>query len=192
MPVENCSTQLGEGKQLPKGSLGVYSRSITSCRVGTWESSAVGSSPMPTKLSEHVTRLMHMAPEAKSLKQAGRHHGGPYHLNGILVFGPLQGNAANYPWWAIPHAGTKWSLQTMWGLAARLYLSWHDLLGQSGFCGHLGCGSSMWPWPSPTMVCWEGPSWTSSVGSAVATFSLSGFCQSGWHDFHPVRGWDIF
>ena len=69
MPDENCSTHLGEGKQLPKDGLGVQFESIAACRVGTWQSSATGSSPTATKLSELITRSMHMTTDAKSLNR---------------------------------------------------------------------------------------------------------------------------
>ena len=69
MQDENFSTQLREGKISLKGGSDVQSVSIASFRVGTWWSPMVGSKPTPTKLSEHVTKLMHMAPDAESLNR---------------------------------------------------------------------------------------------------------------------------
>ena len=40
-------------------------------------------------------------------EQVGGYHGGPYHLNGVLVFCHLQGNAGDYHQWAIPMQGSS-------------------------------------------------------------------------------------
>ena len=44
-----------------------------------------------------------------------RYHGGPYHLNGVLVFGLLLGNASDYPWWVIPMQGLSNLHKPWWG-----------------------------------------------------------------------------
>ena len=128
--------------------------------------------------------------------QVSRHHGGPHHLNGALVFGQLRGNASDYPQQAIPMQWSSDLCKPWWrclGLAIRFYLLWHHLLSQSGLLAcHLGSGCDMWLCPSLTIGHWEGPSWTSLAYSAMAALSLGWFYQSGLHDFHPIRGWDIF
>ena len=53
-------------------------------------------------------------------EQVGGCHGGPYHLNGVLVFGHLQGNAGNYPQWAIPMHGSSDLCKPWWGVGGWL------------------------------------------------------------------------
>ena len=159
------------------------------------QSSTVGSSPMSIPLSEHVMRLIHMAPDATSLNRWADTMEDP-----IIWMGSwFSASSGEMPVTILrglsPHRDQVISANPGRGVGGWLLdcLSWHNLPGRSGLCSHVGDSSGLWPWPSPTMGCWEGPSWTSLAGSAVATFSLSGFlCWSGWHDFHPIRGWDVF
>ena len=119
-------------------------------------------------------------PTCQIPKQSGRHHGGPYHLNGVLIFSFFCRDASNHPHWVVPMQGPSDLCKPWWGhwgLTAGLCLMWHGLLGHSSLCSCLTGSSGMWPWPSPTMGLWEGSSHTGSVGPAVATLSGSGLCQ---------------
>ena len=94
-------------------------------------------------------------------REVSQHHGGPHHLNGVLIFGLFWGNASDYPWWVIPMQGPSYLHKSWWGcpgLAAGLCLSWFIFLGHGDLSDHQ-CGSrGMWPWLSSPMGCWEGPS----------------------------------
>ena len=93
-------------------------------------------------------------------KQGGRYHGGPYHLNGVLVFWPRLGNGGNYPKWAIPMQGPNYLCKPWrghWELAARLYPSQQNLPGQSGLCGFLGVAMVCGPGHPPPWAAKKDP-----------------------------------
>ena len=159
----------------------------------TWQSYTVGSNPIPTKLSEHVTRSMHLAPDAESLNRQVDTMGDP-----IIWMGSWSLAPSRECWWlslvGYPQTWTEQSphiLVGCWEFAATLCLWQHDLLGQSGLCSHLGGGSGIWTWPSPSTSHWECPlewAWWVLLCYVLVEWVLL-ICMA-W--FYPIRGWDIF
>ena len=95
-----------------EGGSDVKSKSTTSCRVRKMHTSAVGSSPMPTKLSKQC-------PQCQIPKQSGRHHKRPYHLNGILIFSLFIGMPATIligwsPWRDLAISVGGWLVDSSW------------------------------------------------------------------------------
>ena len=114
-----------------------------------WWSSTMGLRVMPTKLTEHVTMSIHMAPDVASLNNWVDYMEDPTIWMGPWSLPNSGGMPATTLGGLSPHAGTKWSLHKpwrgCWALTAGTCLLWHHLLGWSSLLTcHLGGGCGLW------------------------------------------------
>ena len=109
---------------------------------------------------------------------------------------PNLGECQCLPSAGYPHAGIEQSLQTLVGVLGIGCWKLSACHGMTSWAG-AACWLAIWVvavacgHPS-ALGCWQWSSSMSSVGPAVAAFSLGGLCWSRWCDLHSIGGWDVF
>ena len=106
MPDENCLAQLGRVNNSWKVGWVPSPNLLLLKEWGHGSHLPWGQVPCPPS-SLNMSPCWYTWPLIWIPEQVGWYHGGPYHLNGVLVFGQLWRNARDYPQQAIPMQGSN-------------------------------------------------------------------------------------